>query len=109
MEMVRAGVKGGAVHAAAESAFENLGFVSERRNEGFVGFVHSTGHGLGLEVHEAPSVSKGAPTLKVGQVITIEPGLYYPEIGACRIEDVVRVTKDGYEKLSNLHYRWEIQ
>ena len=109
MEMVRAGVKGGAVHAAAESVFENLGFVSERRNEGFVGFVHSTGHGLGLEVHEAPSVSKGAPTLKVGQVITIEPGLYYPEIGACRIEDVVRVTKDGYEKLSNLHYRWEIQ
>lgn len=109
MEMVRSGVKGGAVHAVAESVFENLGFVSERRNGDFVGFVHSTGHGLGLEVHEAPSVSKGAPILKVGQVITIEPGLYYPEIGACRIEDVVRVTKDGYEKLSNLHYRWEIQ
>jgi Xaa-Pro aminopeptidase len=109
MEMVRSGVKGGAVHAVAESVFENLGFVSERRNGDFVGFVHSTGHGLGLEVHEAPSVSKGAPILKVGQVITIEPGLYYPEIGACRIEDVVRVTKDGYEKLSTLHYRWEIQ
>ena len=109
MEMVRAGVKGGAVHATAESVFKNQGFVSERRNGDFVGFVHSTGHGLGLEVHEAPSVSKGAPILKVGHVITIEPGLYYPEIGACRIEDVVRVTKDGYEKLSNLHYRWEIR
>jgi Xaa-Pro aminopeptidase len=109
MEMVRAGVKGGAIHATAESVFKNQGFVSERRNKDFVGFVHSTGHGIGLEVHEAPSVSKGAPVLKVGQVITIEPGLYYPEIGACRIEDVVRVTRDGYEKLSNMHYRWEIQ
>ena len=109
MEMVRAGVKGGAIHATAESVFKNQGFVSGRRNKDFVGFVHSTGHGIGLEVHEAPSVSKGAPVLKVGQVITIEPGLYYPEIGACRIEDVVRVTRDGYEKLSNMHYRWEIQ
>ena len=109
MEMIRAGVKGGAVHAAAESVFENYGYVSERRNKDFVGFVHSTGHGLGLDVHEAPRVSKGAPKLKAGHVITIEPGLYYPEIGACRIEDVVRVTNDGYEKLSNLHYRWEIR
>jgi Xaa-Pro aminopeptidase len=60
-------------------------------------------------VHEAPRVSKGAPKLKAGQVITVEPGLYYPEIGGCRIEDVVRVTKDGCEKLSSLHYRWEIR
>jgi len=70
---------------------------------------HSTGHGLGLEVHEAPRVSKDAPKLKSGNVITIEPGLYYPVIGDCRIEDAVRVTKDGYEKLSNLYYRWEYQ
>lgn len=110
MGTVKAGVKGDAVHAAAKAVFEKEGFVSERRkNRGFVGFVHSTGHGLGLEVHEAPRVSKDAPKLKAGHVITIEPGLYYPEIGACRIEDVVRVTKDGYEKLSNMHYRWEIR
>jgi len=109
MGTVKAGVKGDAVHAAANAVFEKEGFVTERRKSGFVGFIHSTGHGLGLEVHEAPRVSKGAPKLKAGNVITIEPGLYYPEIGACRIEDVVRVTKDGYEKLSNLHYRWEIR
>ena len=109
METVKAGIKGGAVHAAAESVFEKLGFVTERRNKNFVGFIHSTGHGLGLEVHEAPRVSKGAPRLKAGHVITIEPGLYYPEIGACRIEDVIRVTEGGHEKLSNLHYRWEIR
>lgn len=109
MEQVKAGVKGDAVHAAAKQVFDDAGFVTERRKQGFVGFIHSTGHGLGLEVHEAPRVSKGAAKLKAGQVITIEPGLYYPEIGGCRIEDVVRVTKDGCEKLSSLHYRWEIK
>jgi Xaa-Pro aminopeptidase len=109
MGMVKAGRTGDSVHAAANQVFTDQGFVTERRKHGFVGFIHSTGHGLGLEVHESPRVSIGAPKLKAGQVITIEPGLYYPEIGACRIEDVVRVTIDGYEKLSSLHYRWEIR
>lgn len=109
LKVVKAGVKGDAVHAAASDVFEAAGFVTERRKQGFVGFIHSTGHGLGLEVHEAPRVSKGASKLKAGQVITVEPGLYYPGIGGCRIEDVVRVTEGGYEKLSSLHYRWEIR
>jgi Xaa-Pro aminopeptidase len=57
------------------------------------GFFHGTGHGLGLEIHEAPRIgatSKGA--LKAGHVVTVEPGLYYPEIGGVRIEDVALVT-----------------
>ena len=58
-----------------------------------------------MKLHEFP---KGAPKLTANQVITIEPGLYYPEIGACRIEDVVQVTKNGCKKLSSLHYKWEI-
>ncbi len=106
---VKAGVGGAAVHGAAVQVFEARGFVTERRGEEFVGFIHSTGHGLGLEVHEAPRVSPGAPRLRKGHVITIEPGLYYPEIGGCRIEDVVRVTKEGSELLSSMHYRWEIR
>ena len=109
LDKIKAGVKGEAVHSTAKQVFDDAGFVTERRKQGFVGFIHSTGHGLGLEVHESPRVSKGAGKLKAGHVITIEPGLYYPEIGGCRIEDVVRVTKEGYEKLSNLHYRWEIR
>lgn len=109
IDAVAAGIKGSSVHGAACAVFKAEGFVTERRKNGFVGFIHSTGHGLGLEVHEAPRVSTGDGKLKVGNVITVEPGLYYPEIGGCRIEDVVRVTKSGCEKLSNLHYRWEIR
>lgn len=109
MEQVKVGVKGDSVHAAACAVFDAEGFFTERRGSGFVGFIHSTGHGLGLDLHETPRVSRGASKLKEGHVITIEPGLYYPEIGGCRIEDVVRVTAGGYEKLSSLHYRWEIR
>ncbi len=106
---VKAGVGGAAVHGAASQVFEARGFHTERCDEGFVGFIHSTGHGLGLEVHEAPRVSPTAGRLRKGQVITIEPGLYYPEIGGCRIEDVVRVTKEGCEMLSSMHYKWELR
>ena len=106
---VKSGVSGAAVHGAAAQLFEDRGFHTERRGEEFVGFIHSTGHGLGLEVHENPRVSKGAGRLRKGHVITIEPGLYYPEIGGCRIEDVVRVTKDGCEMLSSMHYKWELR
>lgn len=109
MDKVKAGVAGGTVHQAACDVFDAQGYVTERRGDGFVGFIHSTGHGLGLEVHEAPRLSPGAPRLRKGQVVTVEPGLYYPEIGGCRIEDVVWVTADGSEKLSSMHYRWEIR
>lgn len=109
IDAVKSGVKGSTVHEAADQVFVDGGYKTERRGQSFVGFIHSTGHGLGLEVHESPRVSKGAGKLKTGNVITIEPGLYYPEIGGCRIEDVVRVTKTGSELLSSMHYRWEIR
>ncbi|MEM8867727.1 MAG: Xaa-Pro peptidase family protein [Verrucomicrobiota bacterium] len=108
LKTVKAGVSGAKVHQAASDVFASKGYVTEKRGDCFVGFIHSTGHGLGLEVHESPRVSPGANRLKAGQVITIEPGLYYPGLGACRIEDVLRVTKDGSEKLSSYPYRWEI-
>lgn len=106
---VKAGVSGATVHGAVVQLFKERGFVTERHGEDFVGFIHGTGHGLGLEVHESPRVSPGAGRLRKGHVITIEPGLYYPEIGGCRIEDVVRVTKEGSEMLSAMHYRWELK
>ena len=64
------------------------------------GFIHSTGHGLGLDIHELPSVSSRESILKKGFVITIEPGLYYEKHGGIRLEDDVYVTQTGFEQLT---------
>ena len=80
------------LHATAKEFFARHG-VSER-------FTHSLGHGIGLETHEAPGVGPIRPTiLRPGMVITVEPGLYYPEWGGVRWEHMVVVTKDGHEVL----------
>ena len=106
IQTVAAGQSGHQVHQAAQSVFTSAGYETKRIRKKFVGFIHSTGHGLGLEVHELPRVAPHAAALQAGHVVTIEPGLYYPEIGGCRIEDVVAVQTNGAELLSKMHYRW---
>lgn len=65
-------------------------------------FGHSTGHGLGLEVHENPRLASSAETiLEENMVVTVEPGIYVPDIGGCRIEDDIVVTKDGNKRLTH--------
>ena len=68
------------------------------------GFIHGLGHGVGLEVHELPSMSRTGHDLVPGDVITIEPGLYRSGYGGLRLEDLVLVTKDGYEVITDYPY-----
>ena len=96
---IKVGAKCSDIHNAVCDAFEEMGYDSIRNNSK-VGFIHSTGHGVGLDIHEHPNVGDNDTVLEEGHVITIEPGLYYPDIGGIRIEDLVVVTKDGYNNLT---------
>lgn len=105
---IRAGVKGSEVHERCLSLFAERGYETRHTAKGSVGFFHGTGHGLGLAIHEAPRVSVADNVLPLGTVVTVEPGLYYPGLGGCRIEDVVQVTATRPRMLSRYPYAWEL-
>lgn len=110
LRAVRSGVNGRNVHQGVVAEFNRRGFETRRDSKGSVGFFHGTGHGLGLAVHEAPRLSGAVDSiLKKGAVVTVEPGLYYPGLGACRIEDVVQVTDGRAKLLSSYPYEWELR
>jgi Xaa-Pro aminopeptidase len=91
---VRAGSHGGDVDAASRTAIAMAGFAES--------YGHGLGHGVGLEVHEAPTLRpESADVLAAGNVVSVEPGLYLPGVGGCRIEDLVVVTDDGCEILTS--------
>ncbi len=101
LETVAAGVTGADVHTAACDVIEDAGYETLRSDPNTeTGFIHSTGHGVGLDIHEQPSVSPSGGDLEPGHVISIEPGIYDPAVGGVRIEDLVAVTEDGYENLT---------
>jgi Xaa-Pro aminopeptidase len=91
---VRSGVTAGDVDRACREVIADAGWADA--------FIHSTGHGVGLEIHEAPWVrAASGDTLAVGHVVTVEPGVYLTGIGGVRIEDTVIVTADGYRTLTD--------
>jgi len=106
LKKIKAGVNGMAIHKAIQKFFAERGFPTEVRKGRRVGFFHGTGHGLGLEIHEHPRLQK--VVLKDRQVLTVEPGLYYPGLGGARQEDVVVVTKSGCRVLSRFPKQLEI-
>jgi Xaa-Pro aminopeptidase len=105
LSMIRAGVNGRDVHDKVSDILHEKGYKTgkhdQKPNEPLTeGFFHGTGHGVGLEVHEAPRLSTIDEELKAGDVVTVEPGLYEPGLGGVRIEDLVVVTEDGCRNLT---------
>ena len=100
LEQLKPGVLTSDLQAFALRFFEERGYGLKRIESGTEGFIHSVGHGIGLDIHEYPSVGSQPIALKPGMVITIEPGLYFSTIGGVRIEDDVFITNDGYEILT---------
>jgi Xaa-Pro aminopeptidase len=105
---IRAGVNGRALFELVCGLFQDAGYKTQlNKQPGEVledGFFHSLGHGVGLEVHELPSMGRTGHDLVTGDVVTIEPGLYRAGYGGLRLEDLVLVTDDGYEVLTNYPY-----
>ena len=98
---MRAGTATVEIHRAVQDYFVSQGYKTGRQKGRMQGFFHGTGHGLGLEIHEAPRVGSTAKdTLKPGHVVTVEPGLYYSELGGVRLEDVALVTRNGARNLT---------
>jgi Xaa-Pro aminopeptidase len=106
LSMIRAGVNGRDVHKKVSDILHQAGYKTlvhdQKPGEPLQeGFIHGTGHGVGLEIHEAPRVSIADEELIPGDVVTVEPGLYNPEVGGVRIEDLVVVTENGCRNLTN--------
>ena len=100
-EAARAGVHVADVDAAARDVLTERGLGRY--------FVHSVGHGVGLEIHESPALApRGTVTLEPGMVVTVEPGVYIPGTGGIRLEDTLLITEDGAEVLTGLPKNLEI-
>ena len=108
IKALRPGITGREVHEIVEDVIFAAGYDTLRAgqkhdpNDAVTrGFIHGTGHGVGLELHEAPSIGRaGLDPLAVGDVVTVEPGIYDPDVGGVRLEDMLVITPDGSRNLT---------
>ncbi len=105
VKMLKEGITGDEIHNAVCDYFEESGYSTGRQGSK-KGFIHSTGHGVGLEIHEKPVLSIKGEELKRGNIVTVEPGLYYPGIGGVRLENMYLVREKDSENLTP--YRNEV-
>jgi Xaa-Pro aminopeptidase len=112
LDAIRPGVEGRELHRLVCELFQENGFPTQLSKEpGSVlrdGFFHSLGHGVGLEVHEEPGLGRTGVALLAGDVVAVEPGLYRHDYGGVRLEDLVLVTEDGAENLTDFPYELEV-
>ena len=105
---VKDGADGMKIHQGICDRFEKAGYKTGLVDGRMQGYFHGTGHGVGLDIHEAPRISRTGSLLQEGHVVTVEPGLYYPGLGAVRIEDMVLVTSDGCRNLTDFPKTFEL-
>jgi Xaa-Pro aminopeptidase len=110
--VLREGVKCIEIQKVVEDFFAQKGYETRGKGKEFEfeeGFVHGVGHGVSKILHDSPPIGrKTKDVLKAGDVVTIEPGLYYYDIGGIRIEDMFLVTEDGYEHITSFPTDFEI-
>ena len=103
ISLVKPGIDGRVIHESINNFFKKQGYNTGLSNGRMQGFFHGTGHGFGLEIHEAPRISSISQTLQVGHAVTIEPGLYYPDLGGgVRIEDNIIITEKNSVNLTKI-------
>ncbi|MEY2597919.1 MAG: Xaa-Pro dipeptidase [Verrucomicrobiota bacterium] len=106
LRTMKPGMEGAGLHRRVQEYFVAQGFPTEIHEGRWRGFFHGTGHGLGLELHEEPRFSK--TSFFPGQVLTVEPGLYWPGVGGARMEDVVAVTEKGVSVFPGARVEFEL-
>jgi len=106
VRLVWAGIDGETIYKATRDYFNVHSYPTEIKNRPMQGFIHGVGHGVGIDIHEPPWISSIKCILEEGNVVTVEPGLYYSRasdhipVGGIRIEDMVLVTKTGCRNLT---------
>jgi len=110
VDALRAGVLGSEVYDICCNVLEKAGYATTRGGKQITkGFLHSLGHGVGLQIHEGPNMSELYKfALEEHNIVTVEPGLYDPDVGGVRIEDIVEITKTGCNNLTKMEIRLEV-